>query len=173
MIDDAFQDILEFQKLFFGKFRTLENGLLDPDPQPLEVFDHFVPQPVIHDIIADDVKHASSPSLFSPPKGLQSCGCSRIALALRFMTKCFVTIQVHFSRIRITNLRNLRDLRNYKWLASRSSIPKISEILKSLKFTGWHSNLTIYSSLLFLLNFDLNSYNVSISGGSSQKVHIP
>gem|GEM_PF-6264468 len=26
------------------------------------------------------------------------------------------------------------------------------------KFTGWHSNLTIYSSLLLLLNFDLNSY---------------
>lgn len=69
-----------------------------------------------------------------------------------------VTIQLHFSRIRITNLRNLRDLRNYKRLASRSSISKISEILKSLKFTGWHSNLTIYSSLLLLLNFDLNSY---------------
>src|SRR6056297_2286582 len=69
-----------------------------------------------------------------------------------------VTIQVHFSRIRVTNLKNLRDLRNYKRLASRSSISQISEILKSLKVTGWHSNLTIYSSLLLLLNFDLNSY---------------
>jgi hypothetical protein len=61
VINDPLQDVFELQKLFFRKIRTFKHGFLHPDTHPLEVLDHFVSQPVIHNIITYNTKHAFPP----------------------------------------------------------------------------------------------------------------
>jgi hypothetical protein len=50
----------------------------------------------------------------------------RPLLSSRLYAIIFVTIQVLFTKLEISNLRNFRNLRNYKMLAPALSISEIS-----------------------------------------------